>query len=106
MSKRDFRIYCDEEYLDHLKTVADENGVSVSQLVLSLVMKKYPMPKKKKPQAQNLDLDAIRTQYDTLDKFITDAESGGPKIKPYTLYVHLQEERKRLADLLANSSQT
>ncbi len=106
MSKRDFRIYCDEEYVDHLKTIADENGVSVSQLVLSLLMKKYPLPKRKKPQTQNIDLDAVRAQYDALDKFITDAESGGPKIKPYTLYLHLQEERKRLADLLDNSSQT
>ena len=74
MSKKDFRIYCDGEYVDHLKTVADENGVSVNQLVLSLLMKKYPMPKKKKLQAQELDLDAIRTQYDALDKFITEAE--------------------------------
>ena len=106
MSKKDFRIYCDGEYVDHLKTVADENGVSVNQLVLWLLMKKYPMPKKKKPQAQELDLDAIRAQYDALDKFITEAESGGPKIKPYALYLHLQEERKRLADLLDNSSQT
>ena len=24
MSKKDFRIYCEEEYIDHLKTIADE----------------------------------------------------------------------------------
>ena len=47
MSKKDFRLYCEEEYIEHLKAIADEKGTSVNQLVLSVLTKKYPMPKKK-----------------------------------------------------------
>ena len=50
MAKKDFRLYCEEEYIDHLKMVADEKGTSVNQLVLSVLTKKYPMPKRKKDQ--------------------------------------------------------
>ena len=30
MAKKDFRIYCEEDYIDHLKTIADEKGSSVN----------------------------------------------------------------------------
>ena len=29
MAKKDFRLYCEEEYIDHLKMVADEKGTLV-----------------------------------------------------------------------------
>ena len=45
--KKDFRIYCDEEYVEYLKQVASEQGISVNRLVMDLVEKRYPMPKKK-----------------------------------------------------------
>ena len=63
MAKKDFRIYCEEEYIDHLKMVADEKGTSVNQLVLSVLTKKYPMPKKKKDQTSTgptLDIEATQ----------------------------------------------
>lgn len=46
-AKKDFRIYCDSEYLEYLKQVATEQEVSLNRLVLDLLEKKYPMPKKK-----------------------------------------------------------
>ncbi len=101
MSKKDFRIYCEEEYIDHLKTVADEQDTSLNQLVLSVLTKKYPMPKKKKqPQSPTLDIEATKKHYEEIDKYITEASAGGAKIKPYHLYLHLIEERDRLKKIL------
>ena len=98
MSKKDFRIYCDEEYINHLKTVADEQSTSLNQLVLSTLTKKYPMPKRnKKP---TLDIQATRKHYEEIDKYINEASTGGEKIKPYHLYLHLIEERDRLKKIL------
>ena len=31
MAKKDFRIYCEEDYIDHLKTIADEKGTSFAE---------------------------------------------------------------------------
>ena len=66
MSKKDFRLYCEEEYIDHLKAIADEKGTSVNQLVLSVLTKKYPMPKKKKDQTTGpiLDIEATKKHYE------------------------------------------
>lgn len=106
MAKKDFRLYCEEEYIDHLKMVADEKGTSVNQLVLSVLTKKYPMPKKKKDQTSTgsiLDIEATKKHYEALNQFLTEAENGGAKIKPYALYQHLVAERDRLKNLLDNS---
>ena len=101
MSKKDFRIYCEEEYIEHLRTVADEQNTSVNQLVLSLLTKKYPMPKRAKPpKTLALDIEATRQHYEELNKYITEATQGGAKIKPYQLYLHLVAERDRLGELL------
>ena len=45
------KIYLKPEERDHLKEVAKENEVSLSDLIGTAVLKKYPMPKKKKPTA-------------------------------------------------------
>lgn len=106
MAKKDFRIYCEEEYIDHLKTIADEKGTSVNQLVLSVLTKKYPMPKRKKDQTSTgpaLDIEATKIHYEVINQFLTEAESGGAKIKPFALYQHLVAERDRLKNLLNNS---
>ena len=106
MSKKDFRLYCEEEYIDHLKAIADEKGTSVNQLVLSVLTKKYPMPKKKKDQTTGpiLDIEATKKHYEALNQYLTEAENGGAKIKPYNLYLHLVEERDRLRNLLDTST--
>ena len=106
MSKKDFRIYCEEEYIDHLKTIADEQDTSINQLVLSVLTKKYPMPKKKKqPQSPTLDVAATRKHYEEIDKYLNEASTGGAKIKPYHLYLHLMEERDRLKKILDDIDQ-
>ncbi len=100
MSKKDFRIYCEEEYINHLKTVADEKGTSVNQLVMTVLVKKYPMPKRAKPTSLTLDIEATRQHYKELDHHIKQAETGGARIKPKSLYTHLVAERDRLGELL------
>ena len=106
MSKKDFRIYCDEEYIEHLKTIADAQDTSLNQLVLSVLTKKYPMPKKKKqPQSPILDVEATRKHYEEIDKYLNEAATGGAKIKPYHLYLHLMEERDRLKKILDDIDQ-
>lgn len=106
MAKKDFRIYCEEEYIDHLKTIADDKGTSVNQLVLSVLTKKYPMPKRTKDQTSTgpaLDIEATKKHYEAINQFLTEAESGGAKIKPFALYQHLVAERDRLKNLHNNS---
>ncbi len=109
MAKKDFRIYCEEDYIEHLKTIADEKDTSVNQLVMTVLTKKYPMPKRKKDQTTAgpaLDIEATKKHYEAINQFLTDAESGGAKIKPFALYQHLAEERNRLKNLLDTSSHT
>ena len=45
------KIYLKPEERDHLKEVAKEKEVSLSDLIGTAVLKKYPMPKKKKSTA-------------------------------------------------------
>ena len=45
------KIYLKPEERDHLKEVAKEKEVSLSDLIGTTVLKKYPMPKKKKSTA-------------------------------------------------------
>ena len=45
------KIYLRPEERDHLKEVAKEKEVSLSDLIGTAVLKKYPMPKKKKSTA-------------------------------------------------------
>lgn len=44
-------VYLRPEETEHLKTVAKEKEVSLSVLIGTAVLKKYPMPKKKKSTA-------------------------------------------------------
>ena len=44
-------VYLRPEVMEHLKTVAKEKEVSLSDLIGTTVLKKYPMPKKKKSTA-------------------------------------------------------
>ena len=44
-------VYLRPEEMEHLKTVAKEKEVSLSDLIGTTVLKKYPMPKKKKSTA-------------------------------------------------------
>ena len=46
--KTDVRIYIDDDYKLYLKLIAEEQGVSVNQLVMKLINKKYPFDKKAK----------------------------------------------------------
>ena len=46
--KTDVRIYIDDDYKAYLKLLAEEQGVSVNQLVMKLLVKKYPFDKKAK----------------------------------------------------------
>jgi len=103
--KKDIRIYLDADYCDHLKAVATENGVSLNQLIVDVVRKKYPMPKKQKPapSLQSLiDAEATKRQLEEITKHLERAKSGGPKVKPVELYQFLVEEQKRLKALLDN----
>ncbi len=49
----DVRVYLRAEEHEHLKTVAKENGVSLSELIGTAVLKKYPLHKKK-ARSENL----------------------------------------------------
>ena len=86
MAKKDFRLYCEEEYIDHLKMVADEKGTSVNQLVLSVLTKKYPMPKKKKDQTTGpiLDIEATKNTMRHLTNFSLKLKTVVPKSNPTT----------------------
>ncbi len=44
-------VYLRPEEMEHLKTVAKEKEVSLSDLIRTTVLKKHPMPKKKKTVA-------------------------------------------------------
>lgn len=47
-------VYLRPEEMEHLKTVAQQKEVSLSDLIGTTVLKKYPMPKKKKARSENL----------------------------------------------------
>jgi len=104
MAKKDIRIYFDAEYCDYLKQLADEQDVSVNHLIVSLVRKKYPMPKKPKPEtpptSNGIDRAEIQKLYDEITNRLDAAQNGGPKIKPYEFYTYLVEEQKHLKELL------
>ena len=102
MSKKDVRVYFDAEYCDYLKQIADEQDVSVNHLIVSLVRKKYPMPRKQKQDSAPVGIDRAEVQklYEEISNRLDAAQNGGPKIKPYEFYNYLVEEQKRLKDLL------
>lgn len=45
--RKDVRIYLKVEECEHLKAVAKESGISLSDLIGKTIMKKYPLPKVK-----------------------------------------------------------
>ena len=49
----DVRVYLRAEEHEHLKNIAKENGVSLSELIGTAVLKKYPLHKKK-ARSENL----------------------------------------------------
>ena len=101
MSKKDVRVYFDAEYCDYLKQVADEQDVSLNHLIVSLVRKKYPMPRKAKPEQPQIDLDAVKKKLDELTKLIDNAVANpSAKIHPKSAYMYLLDEQKRLKALL------
>lgn len=52
--RKDVRIYLKVEECEHLKAVAKESGISLSDLIGKTVMKKFPLPKAKKNGTQML----------------------------------------------------
>ena len=102
MSKKDVRVYFDAEYCDYLKQVADEQDVSLNHLIVSLVRKKYPMPRKQKQDSApvGIDREVVQKLYEEISNRLAAAQNGGPKIKPYEFYNYLVEEQKRLKALL------
>lgn len=48
------RIYLTADEYEHLKSVAEENGTSFTDLVTTAALKKYPLPKKRKARSVNL----------------------------------------------------
>ena len=44
--KTDVRIYIEDDHKAYLKQIADNRGISVNQLVMELINKKYPYNKK------------------------------------------------------------
>lgn len=102
MSKKDVRVYFDAEYCDYLKQIADEQDVSLNHLIVSLVRKKYPMPRKQKEVSTPVGIDRteIKKLYEEITNRLEAAQNGGPKIKPYEFYTYLVDEQKRLKTLL------
>ncbi len=102
MSKKDVRIYFDAEYCDYLKQLADEQDVSLNHLIVTLVRKKYPMPRKPKEESSPVGIDRAEIQklYEEISNRLDAAQNGGQKIKPYEFYLYLVEEQKRLKNLL------
>ncbi len=102
MSKKDVRVYFDSEYCEYLKQIADEKDVSLNHLIVSLVRKKYPMPRKPKEDftPAGVDRTEIKKLYEEITNRLEAAQNGGPKIKPYEFYTYLVDEQKRLKTLL------
>ena len=105
MSKKDIRVYFDAEYCDYLKQVAEEQDVSVNHLIVSLVRKKYPMPRKQKqdfaPALDNSTREELQQRLDDITKLIDNAMANpSAKIQPKSAYGFLMEEQKRLKKLL------
>ena len=51
--RNDVRVYLKPEEHQHLKAIAKEQDISLSELIRKTVMKKYALPKKKKARRTN-----------------------------------------------------
>lgn len=51
--RKDVRIYLKVEECEHLKAVAKESGISLSDLIGKTVMRKFPLPKVKTERQKN-----------------------------------------------------
>lgn len=102
MSKKDVRVYFDSDYAEYLKQLADEQDVSVNHLIVTLVRKKYPMPKsKKQPALDDLSREKLKQRLDDLDKLIENAKSiESAKIQPKSAFMFLLKEQKEIKELL------
>lgn len=103
MSKKDVRVYFDAEYCDYLKQLADEQDVSLNHLIVSLVRKKYPMPRKPKeqPALDDFNREQLKQRLDELNKLIENAmKNDTAKIQPKSAFMFLLKEQKQLKELL------
>lgn len=101
MSKKDVRIYLDDDYCEYLKTVADEKGISINGLMLELLKKKYPMPKKPKTVLSADEKESAKQRLDEITRMLDNAQTNvSAKINPKSVYLFLLDEQKRLRDLL------
>ena len=97
------KIYLRPEERDHLKEVAKENEVSLSDLIRRTVLKKYPMPKKKKstaaePQSPTPELtrEQAEKRLHEIDEYINANKGNIPKVQFY----YLKAEQAELQELL------
>ncbi len=101
MSKKDVRIYLDADYCDYLKQVADEQDSSLNQLIVSLVRKKYPMPRKPKEEQPTIDRAEVQKRLDEITRILDNAmKSEQAKVSPKSAFMFMINEQKRLRALL------
>ena len=72
--KTDVRIYIEDDYKAYLKLIAEEQGVSVNQLVMKLLVKKYPFDKKARAV---LEARVAEATLPLPKKEVTDNQKGG-----------------------------
>lgn len=104
------RIYFYPEDREHLKQVAKEHGISMSELIRRTVLKKYPMPKKKsrklKPVPPISETAPTIEQTEIPNKTQSaDYTTGAELSKEDLLYIILQEE-KIIHRLITNSTKS
>lgn len=104
------RFYLRPDEHEHIKQVAKEHGVSMSELVRLTVLKKYPMPKKKsqktapnQPKSEPAQTDDKTGSPDESQS--ADHTTGAELPKEDLLYIILQEE-KIIHRLITNSTKS
>ena len=82
------KIYLRPEERDHLKEVAKEKEVSLSDLIKTTVLKKYPMKKRKQPTESptpELTREQVQKRLTEIDEYIKAHKGTIPKPEFYRL---------------------
>jgi len=101
------KIYLRPEERDHLKEVAKEKEVSLSDLIRRTVLKKYPMPKKKKSTAAEPqspapeDIKQLEKRLVEVNTILNKAYKG--EKLPMDQYHALREEQAELRAMVGHN---
>lgn len=116
--RNDVRVYLKLEEHQHLKAVAKEQDISLSELIRKTVMKKYALPKKKKARqpdalqgaekskadnclATQQDTEQMKTRLREVDAILDKAHKG--ERLPGDEYRKLKAEQTELKKILGHN---